>query len=770
MAADGTLRIRIGAVADRSVEAVFGGLEKRALKARDNINKALGGNGGGPIERSMESADRASKKAADNVDRTWNQELKRLDAIARQQDRLYERVERNKVKAAEQAARQRVKIEEKAARDIEKATREAQRRAERSERERMSAAASLDRQRSRALYQQHREEEDTRRRFAERTAWRATKFLVPPPMGAVGHAQRLVGGMLRGAGVDFSLQSSVQRGVSLSSQAAQLANQERIATGSTKGAAFYENLARSTATATASDAGGAMALSSKFAARTGTYGGLDQIVPQLASLARASGADFEQVGSAAGMVFQQLRSGPDAFNKTIEVMRSVIGQSAEGAVDMPDYASQLGRVAAGAFKFEGDRGRNISALSALTQIAMERGATSAADAARSTGSFVSTLGKGARLKEFEAAGVRVYSDDTLDKSGKVVAGNKRTTLRPLEEIIKDSFRATGGNIPQLGRMYMDVLGRKGIESLGSEYQAAGGGEAGIKAIEAVFDRYMKATLTPETEKQNLSDVRGSTEGKAKQFQERYDAVIAKMTTDVLPALENLADPTIKLANAFAAAVKFAADMPVTFGGLVVAAAVLRAGLESWARAALERRIMGLPNGTPFVPGGGAGGPASGPGGLGGFFTSGGGYTGKRGVWNSAGAGMAASIIAPMAIEAAVSQNDSLKQENAGLGIFDLMWGSITTGKGFSTQVDEKMNAEARARRAAEDAQAQVVKAGGGDGQGKNAPQLSAEDMQNVLAAANAKGIRITNLSELKGLIQMPGPTVSPAGRSPAPGQ
>lgn len=764
------IRIRVGATADRSIDAVFGGIEKRALKARDNINKALGGSGGGPIEKSMDAADRASKRAADSIDRTWNAELARLNKLAREQDRLHARVEANKVKTSEAAARQRVKIEEKAARDIEKATREAQRRAERSERERASASAALDRQRSRAMYQQHREAEDTRRRFAERTSWRATKFLVPPPVGALGHGQRLVGGLLRGAGVDFSLQSSVQRGVSLSSQAIQLANQERIANnGQTRGAAYYENLARTTAGSTASDSASVMSMASKFAARTGTYGNLDQITPQLASLARASGANFEDVGSAAGMVFQQLRSEPDAIKKTIEVMRSVIGQSAEGAVDMPDYASQLGRVAAGAFKFEGDRGRNISALSALTQIAMERGATSAADAARSTGSFVSTLGKGARLAEFEKAGVRIYNDDTLDKSGKVVAGEKRTTLRPLEEIIKDSFRATGGNIPQLGRMYMDVLGRKGIESLGSEYQAAGGGEAGIKAIEAVFDRYMKATLTTQTEQQNLGDVRGSTEGRAKAFQERYDAVIAKMTVEVLPALEQLADPTIKLANTFASVAKFAADMPVTFGGLVVAAAVLRAGLESWARAALERRIMGLPAGTPFVPGGGAAGTAGGPGGMGGVFTGGGGYSGARGVLNSPAGAMVATMGAAYAIDLANDQNSKLAQENGGMGIGDLLWESISTGKGLFDAYDQKQNAEAQARRVAADAEALVAKPGGGDGQGKNTPALSAEELQNALAGANAKGIRITNLAELKGMIQAAGPAVSPAGRSPAPG-
>jgi hypothetical protein len=728
LAADGVIRIRVGASADRSVETVFGGIDKRALKTRDNINKALGGSG---MQQSMQGIERAARRSADGVDKVWNQELAKLNRIAKAQDRLFERVEANKVRVAERAARDRVRLEEKAARDIEKANRDAQRRADRE-------ASSAER---------------TRRQFAERTSWRATKFLVPPPMGALGAGRRIAGDMLRGAGVDFSLQGSVQRAVSLQSRGIALANAERIATGSTRGGNAYSEIARSVGEKYSVGPDKVQDLMDRFAAVSGNYKDLDQIAPQLASMATASGAqDFGAYGNAAAMVFNQLKGGPDAVGGTMAIMRGTLGQAAEGAVDPADYAKHMGRIAAGAFKFEGDRGQNVLKLSALTQLAMERGATSPADAARATSSFVNTFGKNARIKAFRKNDINPYTDES------------ESTLRDPFELIKESFRKTNGNIPELSAMFMDVLGRKGVDSLGAVYKGAGGGEAGISAIQKEFDRYMGAQLTKGTEDKNNADYQQSIAAKAQKFQNNLDKIVATMAEDVLPSLEKLGPSALKFAEFCASIVEFAADMPVTFGGLVVAAAVLRAGLESWARAALEKRIMGMPTGTPGLPGAGPAGM-----GMGGWFTGGGGYTGARGVVNSAAGGMVATLGAAYAIDMANDQANSFRQENGGMGVASVAWDAAMNGSLFSEGldgmfkvIDAKMNADAVARA---DAEARVA-SGGGDGAGKNAIPMTAEEYANALAAANAKGVRITNLADIK--LQPPPPVVSPGGRSPSP--
>lgn len=719
---------------DRSVDVVFGNIEKRAAKARDAISRLFGGSGN----------------------------AKSFGGVANEAAKAFGNTE----KAAERSARARVRIDERANREIVRAF--------------QRASADLEREeakRSRATEREVSKQQRIREKFADRTSHRATRFLFPPPSGILGAGRRVGSDLLRGAGVDFSLQTGVQRSVDLSTSAINLANQERIATGSTKGAGYYERLARSSADATFSDPGANLALASRFAARTGSYGNLESITPQLASMAKASGADFDQVGSAAGAVFQQVKD----VTQTLEVMRAVIGQSAEGAVDMPDYAKQLGRIAAGGFKFEGDRGTNIAKLSALTQIGMERGATSAADAARGTKSFVSTLGKGARLAEFDAAGVRTYADDTVGKDGKVKPGVVRNTLRDPFEIIKDSFRVTGGDIPKMGKMFMDVLGRQGVESLGAVYQGAGGGESGLQAIQGEFDRYMRATMTKGVEGQNMKDIANSPAAKAQIFQNNLDKITASLADRVLPALEELAPLTLQIAKVFSGAIEFAAKFPSAALAIGAFAAVLRAATESIFRAKIEKAIMGAPTGAlpgasgAVVTGGAAGagmqalralsGAAGGAllggaiGEVGGDSMGGSLVGGSLGALASGGK-FGAGLGAALGVGAAVDQNEKLKTQSAGMGIFDLIGGSLMGKGGFFTQVDDEMNRKAKAdaaqRALSPEADAKL--------NGKKPTNLD----PNELGAAVANGIgtktlnvRIVNPSDIK----VPGaPKVDGAGR------
>lgn len=762
MGPDGAIRIRVGASADRSIDTVFGGIEKRALKARDNINKALGGQGGGPIEKSMESAERASKRAADGIDRTWNAELARLNKIAREQDRLHARVEANKVKQTEAAARERVKIEQRAAREVEKATRDAQRRAERDEREHARAAASLDRQRSRAIYQQHREAESIRRQFAERTAWRATKFLVPPPMGALGVGRRIAGDMLRGAGVDFSLQGSVQRAVSLQQQAVQLANSAYVpgVTGLASqrlNPADIERFVRDTAPKYGMSSGDTMEALKNFVGRTGDFATAKATLPGLLKLGAATGTDPQDLLTFAGTVgatafdspakdAQEASSRADFINRTLNVA-AYSGKL--GTTEISDLAKYGPKLAATAQAFGGDKERNLGEMYALAQLGLKGGAASAAQATTSVAAMVNTLKTPARRKQFKAAGV-----DLEDDNGR---------FRSASDIITESIVAAGTDTEKFKKMWANVQGARAVEGLRNTYLDAGGGAAGVAAVRGQF-KQLGGSMSQEEIEKSSADYLKTIGARAKSFQERWDDVIAKMSKDLLPSLEKLADPTIKLAGIFADAVKFAADMPITFSGLVVAAAVLRAGIESWARAALERKIMGIPTGTPGIPGSGPAGMGVG-GGMGGFFTGGGGFTGARGVVNSPAGAMVATLGAAAAWDWAASENNDLKQQTGGKGMLDVSWEWLTTDKGLKEIADENLDRQAKERAMAEGRIARP--AGSGDGQGKNAPQLSPEDLQRALLDANSRGIRVINLGEIK--FPQTGPTVGADGRSPPPG-
>lgn len=754
--ANGQIKISIGAVQDRSVDVVFGNIEKRANKLRENLLKALGGvsatrGGANTLAKDTEKAFVAAEKTA----------IKSAQKIQSEQE-----------KAAKAAA----KAHERAQKEIQKqlaattrvVEREAAKQARTVEREAKSAAKAVEREAKREANRQV----GIRERFAERTGYRATRLLFPPPSGIFGSATRIAGDVMRGAGVDLSISGGVSRAVSLQSGAIQVANQERIATGKSKGSAFYERLSRDAGDVKSVDPSKVMGMVNQFVGKTGAFDDAAKITQKLTSLGTASGSDLNELGDAAGYVYNQLKDLPDAGEKTIEVLRGIVGQTAIGAVNMPDYAKQLGRIAANASKFEGNRGDNISKLSAFAQLAIESGgASSPADAARSTGALADNFGKAARLKAFKKAGIDVFTDKS------------QTLIRDPIEIIKDSFRKTKGNIPQLADLFASTIGRKPITALGNAYTAAGGGEAGIRAIQAKYDTYRNAQLTPETERKNNEDYANSDAAKAQRFQNNLDKVVASAADKVFPALEKLAPKALAVADAFGKVVGYVADNPVKSVILALVAAIGRAGLESVLRAAIEKQIMGAQNylpgrgidadGKPLPVGGnvwatrtgralgalgaGATGYALG-GALGGAIGGEGGA--QSGSLIGGGAAFGAYLGGPLgalaggAVGAAADQAQDLGKVTEGWG------GAWALATGGFDGLDEYQNKQAKRRRMVEDQAA--------GGAPANQQPLDSAALSRGVAdgmAARTLQVKVVNAKDFA-TSENKGPNVSPAGRSP----
>lgn len=764
--ADGQIKIRISALSDRSIDTVFGSIEKRAQKARDNINRAMGGSAGtnaltGPLAAAAKQNDLAAKQA----DKAWNAQLKSLNTYARAQDKEFKRSAQERVKVEAAANRARLKDEQDTNRGI---VREFKKQIREREQEFKTAA---------------REEVRTRRNFAERTSQRATRFLFPPPIGILGAGKRVAGDILRGAGIDMSIAGGVSRAISLQSGGVQLANQERIATGKSKGGNFYANLARDTGAERSVDPSQVMGMMNSFTAKTGEFDGVTKIAGKLASLGTASGANLTEMGDAAGYVYNQLSALPDAGERTIEVMRGIIGQTAVGAVDMPDYAKQLGRIAANASKFEGEVGTNIRGLSALAQLSIESGgASSPADAARAVGSFANTFGKSARIAAFEKQHVKLFTDDKMD------------TLRAPIDVIKDSFRNTKGNIPKLADLFADTLGRKPVTALGNAYKAAGGGEAGIAAVQAKYDKYMNAQLTTDVEKKNNADYAASPAAKAQRFQNNLDKVVASAAEKVFPALEKLAPQALQLASALGKLTGYVAENPIKAVIFALVAAIGRAGLESALRSGIEKMIMS--SSSSFLPGRGidAAGKAL-PGAIGGsgwgsvagkgMMALGAGLTGyavgngvggllggQRGAeMGGAALGGAAfggqlgggvGAAAGFGVAMAVDQAQDLSKYTEGWGGV----GALLTG-GFDG-LDDYQNKSAKKRRMVEDnalaAGASPEEASAKANGGRFDPAMLSQGVADGIAARTLK-VQVVNAKDFA-TPAVVGPKVDPAGRGP----
>jgi hypothetical protein len=546
---DGTVRIRVGASLDRSVEVVFSQIEKRGQRAAKTIetqmSRGVGRSGSGSPYRT----------AAQEFERSQQAIARAADRSAR--DR--ERYERRAVKAAVGGW---VEIGKVAEREMRRISRERQREVD---------------------------------RFATRTSHRATRFAFGAPEGMARFGRRVGQDFLRGAGVDFNIGGAVQRGIGLQTSAIGLAQQERIASGSSRGAGAFAAEARTQAQALGTTPEKIIEMQRAFTGKTGDFGAMSSITPRLGKMALAAGADLGEMGDAAGYVFNQLKDLPDAGERTIAVMRNIVGQTAVGAVEMKDFATQMGRIAANAGHFAGDKGSNISKLGALAQLSIATGgASSAADAARSVGAFATTFKTKARIGAFEKQGIDVFTDKS------------RNTIKDPFALIKESLVQTKGDIPKMSTLFASVLGNKPVTALAQVFKGAGGGQAGLKAVDAELDKYMRAQLDATTEAKNFADHMASDAVKAQQFQNALDQIVMTTANKVLPAFERLAPDVLKLAEASGEVASFLANNLGGTVALAITASIAKAGVESAFRSGVESMIKGALGSAPGQMPGAAG--------------------------------------------------------------------------------------------------------------------------------------------------------------------
>lgn len=560
------IRATLGLALDRSVNESFAKLRAMSRQTSEAIARdAVLKRGGGGASSNPELI---AARAAHAEQSRLNRDIFRQQVAAqRQLDAENKRL-----------ARQRTREELSAIRERQREERAANREREREERRSAAAAMSLNRQRSAAMWREYTAREREIDRLATRSSHRATRFMFPRPEGAIGFAQRTANDLLRGVGVDLSFGGSVSRARERESAGMGLAQQERIATGKTKGGSYWSGVSESVGNELKVAPEQVTEMIRSFTGKTGDFDAAVKSAKELASMTLASGANMGDMGSAAGFVYNQLKDMPDAAERTLTVMRGIVGQTAVGAVEMEEYAKQMGRIAANAKMFQGDVSQNILQLSALTQLSIaEGGATSGADAARSIAAFANTTSKGARINAFAKHGVKLFNKEGTQK-------------RPILDIIKDSLIASKGNIPEMTKMWADTLGQKPIRGLTNAFNEAGGGEKGWQAALEKIKPYMNTQMDVKTERANIADYHNTTTAKAQDFQNRFDKLGARVLQGVLPALEKLEEPTLKVAENLANFVAWVPDHLGSTIALMAGYSISRALSESLFRALMEKAI------------------------------------------------------------------------------------------------------------------------------------------------------------------------------------
>ncbi|HMR80239.1 MAG TPA: hypothetical protein PKD61_34260, partial [Polyangiaceae bacterium] len=222
---------------------------------------------------------------------------------------------------------------------------------------------------------------------------------------------------LRGAGVDFNLESDVSRSVDIQRTATRLSNSAYLP-GAAGAAGVRQDPSSLMADATGisdrlkgtTTAGEVLAGQSAFVAKTGDLQTARAVTEDLAKLSAAYGSNLEDVVDAAGDVSSVLGNIPNKAEAINSIMKSVAAQGKLGAVEMSDLATQMAKLTSAAVSFEGDTGQNILKMTALTQFARSKGgAASATQAATASAGFVNQLKTPARIAAFKKEGIDVMN-------------------------------------------------------------------------------------------------------------------------------------------------------------------------------------------------------------------------------------------------------------------------------------------------------------------------------------------------------------------------
>ena len=352
----------------------------------------------------------------------------------------------------------------------------------------------------------------------------------------------------RGLGVNMDPASMVQSYVQRQSLAVDIANSgyqhgAAGAAGKRQDPDAIMREASKIAVSTGTDASAALEGLQKFVAVTGDLETGRAVMGATAKLAAATGTHLEDAVTAAGEMSAKLGDIPNKAETINALMRQIAGQGKLGAVEMRDFAKQLASVAAVAPKFGGNIGTNIGEMAIILQEARQMGGgKNAAQAATAVTAFASTFSKGARIKAFEKAGIDVFQRNS---------DGSRGALQSAESIILASLKKTGGDTVKMGALYGSVQARRATGGFETIYSRAGGGAKGLAAVSAEFERLRTATMSEEEVEKEFGAHMQTSAAKAAVFNAKMQETVDELSAKLLPSLEEFGPSLIESAGAAA---------------------------------------------------------------------------------------------------------------------------------------------------------------------------------------------------------------------------
>jgi hypothetical protein len=324
-------------------------------------------------------------------------------------------------------------------------------------------------------------------------------------------------------------------------------------------------------------------------AMMGKTGNLDAAmasIPELGKIALVTGANFAEMGEAAGHAFNLLK---DSIKDPIElqtqlsaVMQNAAVQGNLGTVEMKDLAKIGGRLGAASRAFAGNPSDLFASMGALAQLAAGRGGASSADEA---GTAVARFGQDIvkNRKEFGKRGIDIFSDKT------------KTKLKDPQEILLDVLGKTKGDLTQVMDLFNleSIKAFQGIAPIFTDAEAKKKG-SGREAVKAELARFAGAKFEPGALDAQVAAMASTTSVQiieaTKAFNEAIGRELLPVVTKTIPQFTKMIPTLAKATDALARFAGFILDNPVQGIGAIIAAKLTADLAGNFLRDSLEKSI------------------------------------------------------------------------------------------------------------------------------------------------------------------------------------
>jgi len=541
------------------------------------------------------SAGRSMSERTRTVKGELSQQVREQEKAARDA----ERIARNAARVAQTLAKERTKQEAIEAKERTKI-------AEREERDKAKAAARYlteARQARERLERRSANEARNGDRVRDRVGGAAGRLI----SNAVGTTTKLAGVAL-GLGGGFTIADALGSDIRLRGKARELSIQsegsvsaEQVYGMATRGGVQYGRSSEEMV-------GGL----DRFYAKAGDMNMAVKMMGELAELANATGASFNDLSEVAGQFFASDKT--MSAEQLAQAMRDIAEQGRLASVDMRELAQYGSRLTGAAALFapgaNGNRLDTVRKLGGLTQIAAAKGgASSAAEATESV------LAMGLDINE-HADRFKELGINFADKNGQ---------LNDPLSIIRQAVDKTNGNSGAL----MELFGRRsfraaaGYATVFNDARRGGASKAdALAAADKQVNEYAAATMTREQAARESAQRNAEVDRQLEMaMTELHNAVGKELTPEIVklvPKLRELIPLFGKAVHQLGRFIGWFAENPLQGLGAIVAAAVVKDLALAGIGAAVKSAIVAALGAAGFgnAAGGAAGGVASGAAGAG----------------------------------------------------------------------------------------------------------------------------------------------------------